>query len=144
LVWGWESSTREGTIPESSPLLSIPIAGLFLLKPAVRQHWFSLLLLQGSLTDDLRQVKAVLSCMASTFQLCVEFGSSVGHPGLLVSLPSHLSGSLANSALRASAVPQTPQAQIVLNKSVLKFDLINLSNKCNKGTEKIPLVAEPA
>lgn len=56
-------------------------------------------MLGGSLTVDLRKVNAVLSCMASTLKLCLEFGSSVGHPALLVSLSLHLSSSLAKPLL---------------------------------------------
>lgn len=56
-------------------------------------------MLAGSLTADLRKVDAALSCMASTLKLCMEFGSSVGHPVLLVSLSLHLSSSLAKPLL---------------------------------------------
>lgn len=57
------------------------------------------LVLGGSLGVDLRKVKAVLSCVASTLKLRVEFGSSVGPRVLLVSLPFHLSSSLAKPLL---------------------------------------------
>lgn len=55
--------------------------------------------LGGSLTVDLRKVKAALSCVASTLKLGVGSGSSVGHPALLVSPPLHLSGSPARPLL---------------------------------------------
>lgn len=57
------------------------------------------MLVWGSLTADLSRANTVLGCMASTSSLSVEFGSSVGHPVLLVSLASHLSSSLAKPLL---------------------------------------------